>query len=169
MNKLNGLLDKAKTSPFYLWLLNRLLWKMIPFNSPHRLEILKVTDDAITIRLPCRRVNMNHIKGLHACALATLCEYTCGLQLMNMLDASAYRILLQKLEMEYLFQAKQSVTAEFTLTKAEIGAHILEPLKTADAVVHSFELIVRDEAARLICKARVYWQVKPWSKVKTKI
>lgn len=169
MKKLNELLNKAKTSAFYLWLLNRLLWRMIPFNSPHSFTILTISDERITIGLPYRRSNLNHIKGLHACALATLCEYTCGLQLMNMLDASRYRIILQKLEIDYLYQAKEAVSAKFSLTRAEMSAFVLEPLKAADAVVHTFELPVMDQAGRLICKARITWQIKPWAKVKTRV
>lgn len=169
MKKLNSLLDKAKSSPFYLWLLNRLLWRMIPFNGPHKFTILAISDQDLRILLPYRRTNLNHIKGIHACALATLCEYTCGLQLMNVLDASAYRIILQKLEMEYVYQAKSAVIASFSLSESQAEELILTPLLLADAVVHTFELTVNDTTGKVICKASVTWQVKPWSKVRTKV
>lgn len=169
MKRLNTLLDKAKRSSFYLWLLNRLLWRMIPFNNAHRFVITRVSDDALTIELPYRKSNLNHIRGIHACALATLCEYTCGLQLMNVLDASNYRIILQKLEMEYLYQAKSAVSASFSLSRHKAAELIVNPLGLTDAVVHLFELEVKDNAANLICRARISWQVKPWSKVRTKV
>ena len=169
MKKLNELLNKAKHSSFYLWLLNRLLWRMIPFNGPHKLVILAVSDQELNIMLPYRKANLNHIKGMHACALATLCEYTCGLQLMNVLDASAYRIILQKLEMEYVYQAKSAVIASFSLSKSQAKELILKPLLLVDSVVHTFDLTVTDNGDRVICTARVTWQVKPWAKVRTKV
>lgn len=169
MKKLNELLNKAKHSSFYLWLLNRLLWRMIPFNGPHKLVILAVSDQELNIMLPYRKANLNHIKGMHACALATLCEYTCGLQLMNVLDASAYRIILQKLEMEYVYQAKSAVIASFGLSKSQAEEQILKPLLLGDSVVHTFNLTVTDTGDRVICTARVTWQVKPWAKVRTKV
>ncbi len=119
--------------------------------------------------LPYRRANLNHIKGIHACALATLCEYTCGLQLMNVLDASAYRIILQKLEMEYVYQAKSAVIASFSLSKSQAEDLILKPLLLADSVTHTFDLTLKDSNAKIICKAMITWQVKPWSKVRTKV
>lgn len=169
MKKVNELLNKAKKSSFYLWLLNRLLWRMIPFNGPHKLLILAVSDNQLNIMLPYRKANLNHIKGLHACALATLCEYTCGLQLMNVLDASAYRIILQKLEIEYVYQAKSAVIASFSLSKSQAEDLILKPLLLVDSVVHTFDLTVTDSSARPICTAKITWQVKPWAKVRTKV
>lgn len=169
MKKLNELLNKARQSAFYLWLLNRLLWRMIPFNAPHKFIILSVSESEVSILLPFRKANLNHIRGIHACALATLCEYTCGLQLMNVLDASAYRIILQKLEMEYLYQAKTAVTARFSLSKTQAEELIVKPLINADAIVHSFNMEITDQAAHIICKAKISWQVKPWAKVRTRV
>lgn len=169
MKKLNALLTKAQYSRFYLWLLNRLLWRMIPFNSPHSLHIDAISNEGLIISLPYRKTNLNHIKGIHACALATLCEYTCGLQLMNVLDASAYRIILQKLEVEYLYQAKEGVSASFTFSATQAAALITVPLQTAEAVVHTFGIPVYDRQQKLICRAKVTWQIKPWAKVRTKV
>ena len=76
---LNALIQKSKNSKFYLWLLNFVLWKTVPFNSPHKFLITAIDAGNVSIKLPYIRKNKNHINGIHACALATVCEYATGL------------------------------------------------------------------------------------------
>ena len=78
MFNLNGLLKRASKSPTYLKLLNYGLARKIPFNKPHGFKILEVGEEHITTFLPYKKSNLNHIRGLHACALATLSELTTG-------------------------------------------------------------------------------------------
>jgi hypothetical protein len=75
MDKLNVFVQKAKHSKFYLWVLNFVLLRMVPFNNPHKLKIQTIADDGITMFAANTKNNRNHIKGIHACLLATLCEY----------------------------------------------------------------------------------------------
>ena len=169
MNRLNELLKKAEHSTFYRWLLNRLLWHMIPFNSPHRFKIISISDSSVIICMPYRTSNLNHIKGLHACGLATLCEYACGIQLMNVMKANDYRIIMKKMETEYLYQGKTNVFVHFDFDQSKAQELILNPLKNSESVDHTFEVHVSDEANNIICKAHITWQIKPWTKVKTKM
>ena len=55
------ILTKAKTSPFYRWVLNRALARMIPFNKPHGFEVVEVGDDYLRTRIPYKKSNFNHI------------------------------------------------------------------------------------------------------------
>src|SRR5690606_830190 len=87
MLNLPSAVQKAKTSSFYRRLLNVALDRMIPFNKPHRFRIVEIADDRITTVIPYRKRNLNHIKGLHACALATLSEFTTGFLLLSQLDS----------------------------------------------------------------------------------
>lgn len=169
MKKLNALIEKAKSSPFYLWILNQVLWRAIPFNSPHNFTITQITDDSVTVKMPYIRKNMNHIRGLHACGLATLCEYACGLQLMNVMGASTYRIIMKDLHMDYRYQGKTDVAVTFSLSKDWVEKEIIEALKTEDAVLKRFELQVMDKNQVHICTAQVNWQIKPWDKVKVRV
>ena len=70
------LIEKAKTSHLYLRFLNWGLYRMIPFNAPHGFEIAEITDWEVKTVLPYIRKNLNHINGIHACALATVSEFT---------------------------------------------------------------------------------------------
>ena len=167
MKNLSGLLNKAKKSRFYLWLLNWVLHRAIPFNAPHNFEIIKITNEELTVKMPYIRKNKNHINGLHACGLATLCEYACGLQLMNATDISQYRIIMKSLQMDYHFQGKTDVFATFNLSKKWVEVNVKPDLETAEGIFRTFEVKVFDTKQNHICTAKINWQIKLWSKVKS--
>src|SRR6187402_1605157 len=100
------LFKKAAHSGFFLKLLNVTLSRLIPFNGPHRLHIEKIEDDSLEISLPYIRRNLNHLKGLHACALAALSEYTCGLMLSRKLPPGEFRLIMKELNMTYHYQGR---------------------------------------------------------------
>ncbi len=169
MKQLNQYIDKAKTSTLWLWVLNNMLWWAIPFNKPHKLKIISISNENVVINMPYIRKNLNHIKGLHACGLATLCEYACGMQLINLVGAAKYRIIMSRLEMDYYYQAKTAVNVDFQLSKAWVDSEIIAVLEKEESVVKTFEVLVNDTAGNKICRATIHWQIKPWDKVRTKI
>jgi hypothetical protein len=169
MNKLDNLFTKASHSGFYKWVLNRTLSFAVPYNRPHRFEITKINADEIEVIMPYCKRNLNHIKGLHACGLATLCEYACGLQLSRNLDMSQYRIIMQQLNMEYFYQGKNTAKVVFRLTKDWVQKEIIDPLQKADSLIKTFELSVYDQHENRLCTGKVSWQIKDWKKVKTNL
>ena len=56
MENLNKLLEKASHSALYLWILNNVLWRMIPFNNPHKFKIVAIGDTDLKIKLPYRKI-----------------------------------------------------------------------------------------------------------------
>lgn len=162
------IVKKAEHSGFYRFLLNQGLAFTIPFNRPHGFRIIKISHDQVTTFIPYRRRNLNHIKGLHACAMATLSEFTTGFLLIQRLDMKKYRIIMQKIEMEYHYQGKTSATATFKVTDQWMREKVEEPLKNQDAVVVNCEVKLYDKQQHHLTTGQVYWQIKPWDKVKTK-
>lgn len=163
------IVEKAKTSSFHLWLLNQGLSRMIPFNKPHGFKVLEIKDDALKTFVPYKKRNFNHIRGIHACALATLSEFTTGFLMISRLDPKKYRIIMQRLEMDYHFQAKMDAVGYFTLTDEWMTKEIYDPLETSDATVVICEVKIEDIEGNHLTTGKVYWQVKPWDKVKTKV
>lgn len=161
------LLHKAKKSRFYLWLLNQVLSRMIPFNLPHKFQIMELSDTHIKTKLPYRRKNKNHIGGLHACALATLSEFSTGVLLLTGLSPKEYRIILKNLEVQYFYQGKMDAYATWRISPDFIKEAVTEPLKASEAVVLPCEIKIHDKQGNHLSTARVFWQIKPWSKVKT--
>ena len=135
------LIEKAKTSSFYLWLLNVSFDRMIPFNRPHGFRIIEIGTHHVRTKLPYKKRNLNHLKGLHACALATLTEITSGFIFATQLDPAKYRIILKRLEVDYTYQGKTNAFGEFRIV---------------------------DEKGNQLTHGKATWQIKGWDKVKTK-
>jgi acyl-coenzyme A thioesterase PaaI-like protein len=162
-------LQKAKTSSFYRKILNWSLNRMIPFNKSHDFKIVEVGDFRIKTLIPYQKSNFNHIRGLHACALATISEFTTGFVLLSSLDMKKYRIIMQRLEMDYHYQGKMNATAEFAISQEWINEKVIDPLQTQESVVIPCEVKIHDEKGNHLTTGMVFWQVKDWSRVKTKV
>lgn len=163
------LLQRARHSGFYRWILNIGLRRMVPFNKPHGFEVVELGDHHVKILIPYRRSNLNHIRGLHACALATISEYATGLMLLSKLGFDKYRIIMQRLEMDYHYQGKMNAFAEFTMTDEYIERTILSPLETLESIVIKCEVKINDEQGKHLTTGNVHWQIKKWTNVKTKL
>ena len=168
MFNLERLIHKAKSSKFYLWVLNQGLDRMIPFNIPHGFRILEISDTFIKTRLPYKRKNKNHIGGLHACALATLSEFTTGVLLLTGLDPKKYRIILKTLEVDYHYQGKMDAFASFSLSPEILQQNVYTPLEKEESVIFPCEVKIIDGKGNHLTTARVHWQIKEWKRVRTK-
>ncbi|MES2630195.1 MAG: DUF4442 domain-containing protein [Bacteroidota bacterium] len=169
MKNLHKYFQEAKSGGFGLWKLNFILGIGIPFNKPHRIRIIKLSDEEVITTIPFRRSNFNHIKGIHACGLATAAEYATGLLLLNKLNPASYRIIMQTLGMEYHYQAKSDVKATFHLSDAEFEQRVIEPLKGADTTFVDCVVQLHDNQNNHVATCTTRWQIKDWSKVKTKV
>ena len=161
--------EKAKTSSFSLWLLNFGLSRIVPFNRPHGFKVSNLTDDSVETYAPYKTKNLNHIKGIHACALATISEFTTGVFLISKFGTAKYRIILRHLEMEYHYQGKTEIRAQFGLNSEEVNRLILDPLKSSDSVDVTCEVKTIDAGNNHISTGKVTWQIKEWEKVRTRI
>jgi acyl-coenzyme A thioesterase PaaI-like protein len=161
-------IERAKHSKFYLWLLNLGLARMIPFNKPHGFRILDFGDYHIHLVMPYKHKNLNHIRGLHACGLATLSEYSTGLLLISKLGFDKYRIIMQRLEMDYHYQGKTDATAHFSISSAWLQQNIIGPLTSQESVVVVCEVKILDAQGKHLTTGKVHWQIKEWKRVKTK-
>lgn len=163
------IVEKAKTSKLYLRLLNLGLNKMIPFNKPHGFKVLEISDTSIKSMLPYKKGNFNHLRGLHACALATLSEFTTGFLMISRLDPEKYRIILKTLEMEYHYQGKMDGIGTFELNDEWLETNVYKPLQSADSTVVICEIKIHDTDGNHLTTGKVHWQVKSWDKVRTKV
>ncbi|MDQ3101069.1 MAG: DUF4442 domain-containing protein, partial [Bacteroidota bacterium] len=94
---LPGSLKKARHSAISRWWLNMLLQWSIPFNAPHGFRVVPLIEGGMRVDIPFWRVNRNHIRGIHACALATAAEMCSGLSLLEHLDPGKYRLIMRSL------------------------------------------------------------------------
>ncbi|MGV9011780.1 MAG: DUF4442 domain-containing protein [Flavobacteriales bacterium] len=164
---LPGLLLSARTSGFRRWVLNMGLQRMIPFNRPHGLNVVPLESGGIKVLIPFWRINQNHIRGIHACCLATAAEYCSGLALMAHLDAKSYRIIMKSLHMEYHYQAKSAASAVFSPSAEEVETNIRKVVERGEAVLYVADVPVHDDKGNHLATGRITWQVKPWESVRT--
>lgn len=166
---LPSLLAKARTSAFTRWWLNQALSFSIPFNRPHGFKVIPQPTGGIRVSIPYRRVNRNHIKGIHACAMATAAEMCSGLSLLERLDPKKYRLIMRSLHMAYHYQAKQAAHAFCMPTEDDIQEKAIVPLRTQDAIDLTSTVQLHDRSGNHLATGTVTWQVKEWSKVRTRV
>lgn len=160
---------KAQDSSFYRWILSKALNTMVPFNGPHKFKVLEISKTNLKVCLPYRKRNLNHLKGIHACAMATLAEVSSGFLLISILDPKKYRLILSRLEMDYHYQAKTSVFVDFEISEAELQKMIIDPLNEQGVVTISPEIKILDEQGNHVATGTAHWQIKDWAAVKTKV
>jgi acyl-coenzyme A thioesterase PaaI-like protein len=163
------LLVKARHSRRWLRVLNFMMGRIIPFNRPHGFSIVELAEERVVTCASYRRSNHNHIRGIHACAIATVAEFSAGLMLLSRLDPARYRLIMSRLDIDYLYQAKLEITAETSLSNADLQDRVLKPLENAESHSIVMETLVIDREGNQVARAHTTWQIKRWDKVRTKV
>lgn len=168
MKKLYTLIHKAKHSKKHLWLLNFILKRAIPFNKPHSFQIHTIEDQGITTFAPYQKKNFNHLKGIHACAIATVAELAAGLSLMNHLSPKEYRFIMSHIDIDYHYQAKKDIYAKAALSLADRD-DILKSLENDGKLLREVITVVYDKDGEKVATVKTIWQIKHWRDVRTKL
>jgi hypothetical protein len=157
-----------KPNQMELLVLEKVLRFVIPFNGPHSFKMMIIDEAQVSIKLPYKRVNMNHLKGIHACGLATLGEFCAGLSLIKQFPFSQYRPILKSLHSEYTYQAKTDVIGTIMIDHEKM-VQVKEDLKTTDKVTVNLVTTIVNTEQKEVARITTEWQIKSWDKVKTKI
>lgn len=144
-------------TPLNLWILNKLLRRAIPFNIPHGLDIKSLHKNKVEVDLPYKHYNWNHLKGQHACAIATVGEYCAGLNLILHFNPTQYRYLLMELKITYHKQGKSRLTGISQYSQNLEAQEILTPIMISDIYNDKQELVAQVESK---------WQIKKWDLLK---
>lgn len=168
-NHLPYLIIKARRSQLWLYILNFLMARVVPFNSPHKFHIVEIGVDKILTCAPYRRSNYNHIRGVHACAIATIAEFSAGFLLLTKLDPTKYRLIMSKLEVDYFYQAKEKIFAEAKMSDQRLQQEVVLPLQDRESISIVMKTFVRDNSGNDVATGHTSWQIKRWDKVKTKV
>ena len=162
---LGKLFPRARTSPLWLWALNRILWLGIPFNAPHRLRVKKLGLESLEVSIPFIRRNKNHLGGLHACVMATASEFSSGLLLLQHLSPREYRLIMKSLEIEFHYQGRIPACAQTECKENWIESEIKQPLQNKDRVEVQLESRTYDAENNHLATATITWQLKRWQSV----
>jgi hypothetical protein len=75
---------------------------------------------------------------------------------------------MRSLHMVYHYQAREPAVATCGSDAEATGIQLETLLATQDAVEHASVVEVHDRSGRHLATGTIVWQVKPWSKVRTK-
>jgi len=168
-DRLTPLIEGARKSSWGMKKLNFIMQRMIPFNKPHRIEVVETKADVVRVKIPYIKKNFNHIRGTHACGLATAGEYCAGLLLLSNLGSEKYRIIMKSLHAEYHYQAKMDAIATYELNQSDLERKILAPVNKGEVIFHTCKANIADLENNHIATITTEWQIKGWDKVKMKI
>lgn len=168
MKLLFSLIQKAKTSKKHLWLLNRVMNHAVPFNKPHGFQILRITDDQVETSASYQKKNFNHVKGIHACSIATVGELAAGLVIMSNFSPLEYRVIMSNINIDYHYQAKKNIVATAMIAQPEKEA-ILKALSQDGKTLQTITTDIRDEDQKQVATVKSTWQIKPWKDVRTQM
>jgi acyl-coenzyme A thioesterase PaaI-like protein len=149
------------------WRFSRIMQELIPFNRPHRISVLEITPSGCKVNLPHRRRNLNHLGTLHACAMATAGEYVSGLNVIEAFDLSTYRLIMSHLEVQYHRRPDGGCIAHSSWSEGTLES-IKSELTSKGVVTFSLEAKLIDSSLEHVATTTTLWQVKSWSKIKSK-
>lgn len=163
------IIDKllANPSSTNLMALNKVLTLGIPFNAPHGFKIKELSDDAVLITLPNRKLNHNHLGGVHACAMATVGEYCAGMALLKSFGISQYRLILSDLNVKYTYQGRTDLEGVCSPRQIDQAA-VKKELDADGKYSQKLETIIRDKNGKEVALVTTVWQLKAWEKVNLK-
>jgi acyl-coenzyme A thioesterase PaaI-like protein len=164
-----NIIDKLINNPTKtnLMALNKVLMLGIPFNAPHGFKIKEINDDAVLITLPNRKLNHNHLGGVHACAMATVGEYCAGMSLLKSFGISQYRLILSELHVKYTYQGRSDLQGMCSPRQIDKEA-VKKVLDSEGKHLQELKTIISDKNGKEVAIVTTTWQLKSWDQVKTK-
>lgn len=159
-------LERAKAGRT-VWL-NRFFRWALPFNAPHGIRIVRISPEGVKVQLPDWRINHNHLGGMHACAMATVCEFASGLCVLDCFKMSEFRLIMHRLEVDYHRRAVPGMCTAEAVIDSAMQAQIETELHTSKDRTSRFMLAsqLRDVDGHIVATAEVHWHVKSWNAVR---
>lgn len=129
-----------------------LLGRMVPYTGTIHARVEELTPGYAKARMADRRKLRNHLRSVHAIALANLGELVTGLAVMAALPAAARGIPIE-IRLEFLKKARGTITAEATCAIPDVS-------ETRD---HPVEALLYDQEGDKVARFSALWKVGPKS------
>jgi acyl-coenzyme A thioesterase PaaI-like protein len=148
--RLLDLWQRLSPLPGGRWIFHRALARMVPYTGALGARVVTLEPGRAVVELVERHGVRNHLRSIHAVALANMAELASGTAMLTALP-SGVRGIVTRLEIEYVKKARGTITA-----RAEVA---LPPI---DGPVELYpEALLTDAQGDVVARARVTWKVQP--------
>lgn len=123
---------------------------MVPHAARMGFRVQSLSPTNIAVTMPDKRANRNHLRSIHAMALAHLGEFTTGLLLLYAVSPLGYRTILTSYEIEYLRKARGTITGR---------AKLKLPKGSLDKKTVTVEAQLVDAHGEVVARSRAGWRI----------
>ncbi|NUO63811.1 MAG: DUF4442 domain-containing protein [Gemmatimonadaceae bacterium] len=147
---IHSLWDRVSPLPGGRRIFSFLLGRIVPYTGTIRPRVLELGATGARIELRDRRRVRNHLRSIHAIALANIAELTTGLPLAYAVMPAGRTILLS-LTVDFVKKARGTLvaTSSFVAPSPDRDSEIEIPVE------------VRDAAGDVVARGRARWRVGP--------
>ncbi|MDX2192207.1 MAG: DUF4442 domain-containing protein [Gemmatimonadales bacterium] len=132
------------------WLFSRVLGTMVPYSGSIGAVVTALEPGHVVVALADRRAVRNHLRSIHALALANLGELSSGLALLTALPPGVQGIV-RHLAIDFRKKARGRLEASCEAVVPAVG--------DAD-VTHDVVAAIRDAEGDLVAEVRVTWSLR---------
>ena len=161
IQRINTSFPSFLRSKAFTWGFNSL----IPYSGTTGLVVEQLDATRAVVHCRNRRRVQNHIKGVHATAMATLAESATGMLFGQYVPDNTHLPLLKSMNIQYKRMAKGNLTATATLTDEQIRL-----ISTTDRGSTVVDVVVKDESGNepIECALEWAWTVRKQNEKSTK-
>jgi len=157
LNKMSRIAAKTANLPQGLrsFILTKLFGRIVPFLSTASVQFEEVSAARLVVSIKNRRKVQNHIKGVHAAAMALLAETSTGFVMgMNVPDDKL--LLLKSMHVDYQKRSQGDMRAVATLSKDQI-----ELLHSTEKGNFAVNVEISDESDEAPIQCEMVWAWLP--------
>jgi acyl-coenzyme A thioesterase PaaI-like protein len=141
--------ERLHRKPGGKWLFSRLVGRMAPYTGTIKALVLELAPGRAVVVLRDRRAVRNHLRSIHAIALANLGELASGLAASSAMPQGV-RGIPTAITIDYLHKARGALTATGTATLPDVT----EPTTV------EVQADIRDAAGVTVAALRVRWKLE---------